>query len=220
MWKFNHFLRRGPNIGVENSLEVKIAESHLRIATRRPLSGEVVLPDWFPVPRLKMPESGFAADYFILDGFMFCSRRFRDALAQPEDVVQFAPVELIGGGAEVRAQDYRQFRVLAHQPSMDLEKSDCEIREYVTERTHETFQRPTMVRRYVLLDGLQPLSEVFRMDESPAVILVADAAAERVLRAGCHGMEFAHPDNIQFGTRIVRYRTATGIAERKVDFLK
>jgi hypothetical protein len=47
-------------------------------------------------------------------------------------------------------------------------------------------------------------------------ILVTDALAERVLRAGCTGMEFVDPENEQFGPRMLRYRTADGIAERPV----
>ena len=54
------------------------------------------------------------------------------------------------------------------------------------------------------------------MQESTTNILVTDALAERVLRAGCTGMEFVDPENEQFGPRMLRYRTADGIAERPV----
>jgi hypothetical protein len=50
-------------------------------------------------------------------------------------------------------------------------------------------------------------------------VLVTDAVAERVLRAGCTGMEFFDPANRYSGKRVVRYRTADGIAERRIGFL-
>jgi hypothetical protein len=51
------------------------------------------------------------------------------------------------------------------------------------------------------------------------VIFVTDALAERVLRAGCTGMEFRDPTLPQHGGRLLRYRTAAGVAERWVGVL-
>jgi hypothetical protein len=66
---------------------------------------------------------------------------------------------------------------------------------------------------------LIPQTEIFRIAEITSSMLVTDALAERVLRAGCTGLEFAHPDNLWSGKRVERYRTADGIAERSVGFL-
>jgi hypothetical protein len=216
-WKLAKFLKADSKIGVQNAQDFKIALSHLRDATKSCISDFVMLPDWFPPPQLKMPLVGFCADYFSHNGLYFCSRRFRDTLAQPENVVQFAPVELIDGGPEVVAQDYRLIRVMAHQPAMDLERSDCSIEYYPAYRTGEPIRIVGEIKRYVLLEGLTPDTEIFRVDEHPTTILVTDAVAQRVLRAGCTGMEFGHIDNPQGLTGIVRYRTIDGIAERRLD---
>ena len=64
-----------------------------------------------------------------------------------------------------------------------------------------------------------PRTEIFRLEESPTYILVTDAVAGRVLRAGCTGMEFSDPANRQGGKRGVHYRTADGIADRRIGFL-
>jgi hypothetical protein len=216
-WDFDKILLKNPRVGIENSHEIKVAAAHLRDATKSDVSAHVNFPYWFPILRLNMPNSGFSADYFFLDGFEFCSRRFRDALAQPEHAVQFVPVELISGGPEIVAQDYQLFRVMAHQPALDLDRSDCEIEEFTTRRTREQIKILRNVKQYALRDDLHPQTEIFRADENPSIILVADAVAERVLRAGCTGMEFAHPNNPQGRTGIVRYRTINGIAERRLD---
>jgi hypothetical protein len=73
----------------------------------------------------------------------------------------------------------------------------------------------------------------FRIEESSSYLLVTDALAERVLQTGCSGMQFTDPHSPQLGQRIEcqriegqriegqrieRYRTATGIAERRMHF--
>jgi hypothetical protein len=204
---------------VENAREIMIAETHLYIATKGHPGGDILLPDWFPAPRLTMPETGFAADYFSFGCFQFCSGRFRKALNQPEHVLQFAPVELLSGGPDVVAQDYRLLRILAHQPALDLERSDCKVKYYPHCRTGEPVRIISQINRYVLLDELQPPAEIFRMDEHPNTILVTDALAQRVLQAGCTGMEFGHIDNPQGLDGIVRKRTVNGMAERRLGSL-
>jgi hypothetical protein len=165
---------------------------------------------------LALPSRGFAPDYFAFGRYEFCSRRLRDALAQPGNVVQFAPVELVSGGTKAQAQDYRLMRVLARQPAMDLERSQCEVEEFTTLMTNQRVKYASFIERFALPDGLQPHSEIFRIDESPTDILVTDEVAGRVLKAGCTGIEFSHPDDPQKGMRIEHYRTADGIAERRV----
>jgi hypothetical protein len=49
--------------------------------------------------------------------------------------------------------------------------------------------------------------------------MVTDALAERVLRAGCTGMEFRHSEDERWGEHIVHFRTSDGIGERRVGFL-
>lgn len=139
----------------------------------------------------------------------------------PSPNVSFSSPQSILWAAELgaRAQDYRLLHVLARQPAMDLERSACELEDFVNRLTGERKKLPTFIHRFVLMGGLQLRTEIFRLDESPTYILVADAVAERVLRAGCTGMEFSDPDNLQSGTRVERYRTADGIAERRVGFL-
>ena len=134
--------------------------------------------------------------------------------------MQFAPLEIVAGGEEVRAQDYRVLRVLANQKAMDLDRSECEIEERVNPITGQLERVPALFTdRFVLLEDLQPRTEIFRLDESPSHVLVADAVAERVLRAGCTGMRFTDPACPRYGMRVVRYRTADGIGEDRVGFL-
>ncbi|HEY2133196.1 MAG TPA: DUF1629 domain-containing protein, partial [Acetobacteraceae bacterium] len=179
-------------------------------------SDDVALPEGFPAPFLVLPLNGFAPDYFIYSGYRFCSRKLRNALAQPDHVIQFAPAELIQGGPEVQAQDYKLMRVIAKQQAMDLKQSDYRKEEHVNRITGEIEIWPRFMRRFVVLENLKPATEIFRIKESTTNILVTDALAERVLRAGCTGMEFVDPENMQVGPRMLRYRTVNGITERPV----
>lgn len=82
------------------------------------------VPANFPRPQLAMPDQAFHPDFFNLQAGPFCSRRLRDALAQPPEVVEFIPVELVAGSAGARAKEYALMRVLAWDDVMDMEHSD------------------------------------------------------------------------------------------------
>src|SRR6202165_4923504 len=89
-WKiFDQKLSRSMNLGVQNFDELYSAYLHLQNERNILTSDDIPLPDGFVAPRLAMPSRGFAPDYFTSTGFDFCSRRLRDALAQPEHVLQF-----------------------------------------------------------------------------------------------------------------------------------
>jgi hypothetical protein len=214
--KFDRLLLRDAKLGVQISNDIRIAAFDLQEKTNSLVSGDVPLPENFPAPKLALPNKGFSPDYFTFGGLRFCSARLRCALGQPENTVQFAPVELITGGEQARGQDYRLMRVLARQKAMDVDRSDCTREERVNRITGQVETRPIFINRLVLLEGLKPATEIFRIHESTTDILVTDMLAERVLRAGCTGMEFVDPETEQFGSRMQRYRTKDGIGERPV----
>ncbi|MCW3474314.1 imm11 family protein [Limobrevibacterium gyesilva] len=218
-YRFGNLLLRDAKLGVQNTREMLRAEELLRDTTGSLHSIALPWPDGYPVARLGLPNKGFAPDYFKFGSHHFGSRRLRDAMALPNDVVQHIPIELISGGDAVRAQDYRLLRIVAMQPALDLDRSECKVEELFSHVTGQPFKVLRSIDRFALLDGLQPRTEVFRIEEICTSILVVDAFAERVLRAGCTGMEFDAVDNMQSGKRVERYRTADGIAERRVGYL-
>jgi hypothetical protein len=218
-YQFDNALVSDDLIGVRNTRELGRAEDELRDATNSFSRHDVPLPDEFPVPLLGLPDRSFAPDFFSFGIYDFVSRPLRDAMAQPDHVVQYTPVELVRGSAEARAQDYRLLRVLAKQSAMDLERSDCELEEFTHRLTGERMKWPREITRFALLDNLIAKAEIFRIAEIASRVLVTDALAERVLRAGCTGIEFYHPDNRWAGKRVEHYRTTDGIAERRVGFL-
>jgi hypothetical protein len=109
-------------IGVLNGKEIAIAQSKFRDATKSLTSDDVALPKNFPALRLAFPNGDFGPDYFVLSGWRFCSNSLRMALAQPENIVQFTPVDLVAGGEKAGAKDYQLMRVLTQQSAMDLRR--------------------------------------------------------------------------------------------------
>ena len=213
--KFGRALLRNARLGLCNTEELLRAEYKLRDAT-----GNFDGP-WlagYPLPVAGLPDR-FAPDFWSFGRYDFASRRLRDALAQPEDVVQFLPFNLVQAGAAARAQDYCWMRVVVHQEALDIDRCDCRI----TMRTHAITGKPrrslSNIKLLALRQDLTPRTGIFRLEESPTYIYATDAVAERVLRAGCTGMEFCHPENRLGGMRIERYRILDGIAERRVHFL-
>lgn len=217
-WDFSQALLRDDRLGLLNTREFLLAECALRDSSIVLTSDDVPLPTGFPTLRLAMPED-VAPDFFYYDSYTIVSRRLKDAMAQSEDIVQFIPVELVRGGAQAHAQDYHLMRILPRQPAIDLERSECRVEEYTNRITGQRFKRPENIRRFILLDGLRPRTDIFRVAETPSRVLVTDVLAHRVLLAGCSGVEFSDPANRQGGKRVERYRTLDGFAERKVGFL-
>lgn len=201
---------------VRNRAEVQKASMELRRTKPFTSLGDLPLPDGFPRPEVWLPPLGFAPDHFHLTGLMFVSRRFRDVLAQADGVVQYWPIRLARGSEEAYAQDYMLFRVLAWQPALDWERSECEREEATIERTGERLVTALFIRRFVPLPDLVPRTEIFRAAEAPTSILVTDGLAERVLRAGCTGASFEEPQTIGLlGHRPRRFRTADGIGVKE-----
>ncbi len=134
-------------------------------------------------------------------------------------MVQFVPIDLVHASEAARAQDYRWMRVLVRQEALDLARCDCQVDSNLTGLPVTACARSsTNINLLALREDLVPRTDIFRLDESASFILVTDAVAARVLRAGCTGMEFSDPANRHGGKRIDRYRTVDGIAERRIGF--
>ena len=208
-------------LGARNSDELDLREHEIRFSTNNWDRGNFTLPDDFPLVRLALTHTDFAPDYVSIGPHSFCSRRLRDVLALPQDVAQFLAVDLIAGGEQVQAQDYRKMHVLAQRPALDLERSGCVMKEVTHQVTGRTILLIDTMERVALLERLQAEADIFLVSQAPYLTLVTDALAARVLQSGCTGMEFSDPANPLpiTGMRIERYRTKTGIAERRIGFL-
>jgi hypothetical protein len=213
---FGEALVQDATLGVLNTGELLDAEYDLLDKT-----GDFDGP-WlagFPLPVAALPDWPFAPDFWTFGRYEFASRRLRDALAQPGDTLQFLPFDLVRASAAALAQEYRWMRVLTSQEALDLARCDCTIEDVPHAVTGEPVRLLSNIDLFALRHDLAPRTEMFRLAESPTYIFVTDAVAGRVLRAGCTGMEFSDPANRQSGKRIDRYRTADGIAERRIGFL-
>ena len=215
---YDRFLMRGV-LGMRNMDEILDAEQAFRRRTSTYDLDLIPLPPEIPPCRLAMPEKGFSPDFFSSSGLDFASRRLREVLAQPPEVVEFVPIELLSEGEAARAQDYRLMRVLAEQPAMDLDRSHCKVREEVNWVTGERLRRADFPWSIVLPDDFQPRTSLFRVQEASTTILVTDALALRVLHAGCTGVEFDDFGISKWGMHTGRLRTTTGIALHRVGYL-
>jgi hypothetical protein len=179
---------------IVNLTELAEALAELHYVNGHYQRGNPIIPGGFMHPILSLPPLDFAPDYFTMSGHAFVSRRFREALAQPPDVVQYWPVELKRASDEAYSQEYRLFRVLTIQEAMDWERSVYQREIITNQRTKEQIVRITNLESFVPLPDLVPRTEIFRAKEYPLFILITDAVAERVLRAGCHGVTFEEPE--------------------------
>ena len=177
--------------------------------------GLVPLPDDFPHVVLKLPDRGFAPDYMEPGGHHLVSRRMREAMALPPEVVQYRPVVLYSPTTDGAAQDYRELRLLVQQPAMDLERSSFDGNEFNNARTGARMMNIRTVNRFVLREGFRPRFDLFLLGENRFTIMATDALAERVMQAGCTSVVFIEPAGSFSGGhyRSCRYRTADGVAQ-------
>ena len=201
--------------GIQYVNERQLDHDWLPLVWAKPVGyyGNPVIPANFTRPRLRMPQRGFAPDYFTFGRRGFASHRLREAFAQPDSVVQFYPIELLKGGRDVVAQDYRWMNILACHAAIDLHHSDFVMEEDEVYQTNETFRFIRSYNRMVIRDDIDPSAEIFRVSEDLTTVLASDALAERVTRAGCTGISFEDPTTYVKGGPVHRYRTATGIIE-------
>jgi hypothetical protein len=169
--------------------------------------------DQFCPPIVKFPSDGFAPDWFSFDSLDYCSEKLAAALAQPPDVIQLLPMKLICDGEAALAKNYRVIRILAHQPAMDLLRSEYSFSSDKGLDSNTIFFGLGFVEKFVLLPGFKPETEIFRVEENPVIrILATDALAERVLKAKCTGIRFEHIDNPDYsGGEPYTIRTARGV---------
>jgi hypothetical protein len=209
----DRFILQPNGIGLRNDIELTRSLTELRATLPANYRADARLPDGFPRPALDMPPAGFAPDFFHHRFPVYASRRLRHALAQPEDIVQYWPIDLMTGGPEVVAQDYRWVRFLAARPAVDLERSKYVVEEGVQKSTGETFRYVHFYDQMVLRDDLGPTPDIYRVAEDLITILVTDALAERIQRAGCTGIDFLDPATRGYTAYMRRYRTLTGVRE-------
>ena len=201
-----------PENRVVNHAEFDEMLTELLYTRSMKIAGDPLIPDGSPRPILSMPPLDFEPDFFNHQNLLFVSRRLREALAQPPDVVQYWPVDLIRASDEAYEQDYMLMRILAWQEAMDKDRSIYTREDIVNRRAGEELVFISYIQSFVPRPDLVPRTEIFRSAESGLTIFVTDALAERVLRAGCDGVSFREPETIGLWGRVQqRLRTAHGI---------
>lgn len=166
----------------------------------------------FPRPQLAMPDQALHPDYLAVPPFWkICSRRFREALAQPPETVEYIPVDLVAGSQGAWVKDYALMHVLAWDDVMDLARSDYTPTEGVDPATGQSRPEAAHLWQVALRPDARPRHEVFNLDRTLGTIFVTDAVAERVLRARCTGAAFYDPTWPAF-SNAYRIRTADGAA--------
>ena len=154
----------------------------------------VRLPADFPAMQLRITRSDIAPDFLGLS-YRLVSRKLRDALAQPEHVVQYLPVDATESHPNVQAQDYRVMRLLRRQTVLDISASDVEFRELPADDPVGPPIRLASFTRMAFLSHASTRYEIFTDTTERSTWLCTDPLAQRVLEAGCTGIEFVLPES-------------------------
>jgi hypothetical protein len=180
-WVFSFDLRRALSRSglpsVENALTAPSAVGEL---ARSGLPSAVI----------EFPREDYDDDYFQCDGFTFVSEKMRRALALDPSEVQYFDVDTSEAPPLPRSKQYQAMHIPVTEYISDPDRSDYTFR-----------QRPDGFELWGL-----PHAIAFRPDAGPAheifydrffkVILCTDELALRVLWAGCTGIRFLDPANL------------------------
>lgn len=215
----SYILRRGSR-AVQNAEEISTAELDFMYRARTQHTNVLPLPPEVPPPRLALPARLFAPDFFYSGSFIFVSRLLREVLALPPEVVEYTPAEVVDPVEAVQAKDYQRMRVLPEEAgALDPERSGCEIKEYPSPINGQMVRRFGWPDPIVLHPGFRPRTPLFRLAESPTIVLATDELAQRVMAAGCTGIHFEDFGVSRRGMHVARRRTATGVALLRVGYL-
>jgi hypothetical protein len=207
--KFGRYIKKGFSMaGTEEAdrSEFAMYHDHSRTVAETRIDASQFIP-----PHIKFPSGGFTPDWFSFNGYHFCSAKMADALAQPPDVIQYLPITFECDEAAAHEKQYRIIRILTRQPVIDYQKSEYSSYTYTGFDTKAEFFQLGFVERYVLLEGFTPNFEIFRDAEEPiGHVFATDSLAERVLKAGCIGIQFrgldspSYPGGLPFTIRTAR----------------
>ena len=149
-------------------------------------------PAEFPTPRVRFAESRLP-DYNRTQNLPFVSDRMRRVMDLPSDIAQFLPIINVSRPPRARAARYSLLHLLAFARAIDGERSDCHVDRPTSAKTGAQVLRFTGLTAVRFLPDFEPPADLFREAAAPTVLLATDALAQRVIDAGCTGVQFRHP---------------------------
>ena len=204
-------LAKRPELWIPNERQIEEAGAAAGIGPAT-AADPVRFPEDFPATRLRITRSDIAPDLLGLC-YSLASRRLRDVLAQPDDVVQYLPVDASESRPNVQAQDYRVMRLLRRQTVVDLAASEVEFDEILADDPTQPPRRfPWFTTRIILADA-SPRYEIFTDTVDVGTWYCTDALAQRVLEQGCTGVDFLLPESDTPGGEEM-IKTLDGMAPR------
>ena len=143
-----------------------------------------------PTARIEFTREDFDDDCFRLGKFMFASEKLRRAMALGPADIQYFDVDTSRSAPLPRSKNYEIMHIPVAEDVTDPERSDYEFR-----HRPEGVELWGAPRAVAFRPDVAPAHEIF-YDRFFKIALCADELALRVLRAGCTGMRFLDPAQI------------------------
>jgi hypothetical protein len=154
------------------------------------------LPASFPRPVLRMSnnESPLSApDFFKIEGWYFVSLHMREVMGLPDWAVSYVPAVIETGSRRAHAHNYALMYPLAIGDAIDEQASVCTIEQYSSAKTGNLVTDIGGFGQVRFKSGLKVPSDLFINAVNSILIFATDELAQRVLAAGCTGVQFEHP---------------------------
>ena len=156
-----------------------------------------------PIARLEFTREDFGEDCFRLGKFMFVSEEMRRVMALGPSDIQYFDVDSSQSAPLPRSKRYQLMHVPVAEDVTDPARSDYQFRHRPD--GDELWGTPDAV---AFRPDAEPAHELF-YDRFFKIALCTDEFALRVLRAGCTGMRFLDPTQLNHTGRY--HRTLRGV---------
>lgn len=169
------------------------------------------LPQDFPAPALRMPDSALAPDYFTWGVWHFVSARLRQVLALPDWAASYVEARVESANLLAVQRHYALLHLRSFVDAIDLATSDCVWRNAISAKTGQPYVSVDELIKVRFKQGLTVPSVAFHDAKEQNQIFATDALASRTIEAKCSGVQFRHPLWIREAQGNVVIRTARGL---------
>lgn len=160
-----------------------------------------------PRAEIEFPKEDFDDDCFQCEGFTFVSEKMRCAMALAPSEIQYSDIDTDGAPPLPRSKHYQIMHVPVTENISDPDRSD-----YTFRQRPDGFELCSPPHAIAFRPDVEPVHEIF-YDRFFKVILCTDELALRVLWAGCTGIRFLDPANLDDVGSYVR--TLRGVEEAR-----
>jgi hypothetical protein len=206
--KYQTYMKLSEDVGKKNGIEVN---HFINIKATKNADAAIGIfgghlgPTTAPA-QLILRLKDFDVDYFKWGGPMFVSERMRDVMALDPSEVNYIEVDDSKSARLPRSKKYQMMEPLIYEDMIDPERSVY----WEDPNLPSSEFGPYDIYKFAFRQDAAPTHDIFYDSFFATFVFCSDQLAERLLKAGCTGLDFTDPRGYA-GSGVRRRRTVDGI---------